>query len=392
MVLNTNVAAQGAARLLGESSQLLSKSLSRLSSGSKLVAPEDDVAGWAISMRLDAQINRTSATSTGLSNAVSFSQTQDGYLAKIGKALDRMGELAMLAQDGMKTDTDRGLYNQEFQTLRNYINDSVTKDFNGVSLFAGSPLRVTTDSDGGALQMTGVTASYFTNPATSSGPVARPTTATLGEIIPGFTTGDCRIDGPAVPGPVVPSFSASTTLGSFVSSLDTALRSDGAGYASYDTGTGVLSVTVTPTSNLQHAGVSDVLTGLGLYDISNFSGSDMTVTSTLTYTPPATSTPAPADISTASGAVSTLTTIKSALAQLATDRATVGANITRLNGTIEGLGTLKDNLSTANSRIKDVDVSAESGVFARYNILVQAGTAMLAQANAAPQSVLRLLS
>jgi flagellin len=57
----------------------------------------------------------------------------------------------------------------------------------------------------------------------------------------------------------------------------------------------------------------------------------------------------------------------------------------------EQLGVLKDNLAAANSRIKDVDVADESTRFARYNILVQAGTAMLAQANAAPQSALRLL-
>jgi flagellin len=62
-----------------------------------------------------------------------------------------------------------------------------------------------------------------------------------------------------------------------------------------------------------------------------------------------------------------------------------------LNSTNEGLAVLKDNLSAANSRIKDVDVAEESTNFARFNILVQAGTAMLAQANATPQSALRLL-
>ena len=70
----------------------------------------------------------------------------------------------------------------------------------------------------------------------------------------------------------------------------------------------------------------------------------------------------------------------------------IGANISRLNSTSEGLTVLRDNLSAANSRIKDVDVAEESTNFARYNILVQAGTAMLAQANATPQSALRLLS
>ncbi len=66
--------------------------------------------------------------------------------------------------------------------------------------------------------------------------------------------------------------------------------------------------------------------------------------------------------------------------------------MSRLNSTSESLGMLKENLSAANSRIKDVDVAEESTQFARYNILVQSGTAMLAQANATPNSVLRLLS
>ena len=98
------------------------------------------------------------------------------------------------------------------------------------------------------------------------------------------------------------------------------------------------------------------------------------------------------DVSTTGGAVTALSDVKDAIKQLATDRATVGANVARLNYTNEQLGVLKDNLSAANSRIKDVDVADESTQFARYNILVQAGTAMLAQANATPQSALRLLS
>ena len=79
------------------------------------------------------------------------------------------------------------------------------------------------------------------------------------------------------------------------------------------------------------------------------------------------------------------------ITQLATDRATIGANQASLGMYSEQLGVLKDNLSAANSRIKDVDVAQESTQYARYNILVQAGTAMLSQANSSPQAALRLL-
>ena len=133
MVINTNVSALSSSRLLSQSSGMLEKSLARLSSGSKIVSPEDDAAGLAVAMRFDAQINRTNAADSNVGNAMSFNQTRDAFLAKVGKALDRMSELSVLSQDVTKTDTDRGLYNAEFQKLGSYINDLATKDFNGVT-------------------------------------------------------------------------------------------------------------------------------------------------------------------------------------------------------------------------------------------------------------------
>ena len=267
MVINTNISAQTSARLLSQSSALLSKSLARLSSGSKIVSPEDDVAGLAVSMRLDAQINRISAATANLGNATSFSQTQDGFLKKVSDALNRMSELSILAQDATKSDSDRALYNKEFTTLASYITDLATKDFSGVTLFDGTSKNITTDSEGNTFVMAGVDL----------------------------------------------------------------------GLAVYTTATG-------------------------------------------------------SSVDTVANATTALTNIKAAINQLAGDRATVGANISRLTAYTDQLGVLKDNLSAANSRIKDVDVAEESTQFARYNILVQAGTAMLAQANATPQTALRLLT
>lgn len=267
MIINTNVSAINSSRLLSESSSMLAKSLARLSSGSRLVSPEDDAAGTAVSLRFDARINRTQAAKNNVGNAISFSQTQDGFLKKVGKALDRMSELAILAQDVTKSDSDRTLYNTEFSTLGAYITNTATKDFNGVSLFTSTALSVTTDGDSATFSMTGINL----------------------------------------------------------------------GASAYTTATG-------------------------------------------------------SGVATSGAAVTALTNVKAAITQLATDRATVGANVARLSYTDEQLGVLKENLLAANSRIKDVDVADESTQYARFNILVQAGTAMLAQANASPQSALRLLS
>ena len=96
-------------------------------------------------------------------------------------------------------------------------------------------------------------------------------------------------------------------------------------------------------------------------------------------------------IDTAAGAAAALTAVKVGINALAADRADVGANISRLTTTGEQLSVLKDNLSAASSRIKDVDIAEESTNYAKANILVQSGTAMLAQANSLPNSVLKLL-
>jgi len=268
MVINTNMSALRSASNLEESTVELAKSIQRLSSGSKLISPEDDAAGAGVSLRFGAQLNRISAAKSNLGNAISFSQTQDGFLQKVGKALDRMSELSTLAQDVTKTNSDRGLYDQEFQKLGTYVNDLATKDFNGVSLFNATTLGVTTDSDGNTVAMTALT---FTSTGTTYQTAASSNVADSG--------------------------SAATALGN----------------------------------------------------------------------------------------------VKSAIASLTSDRANVGANIAVLSSYNDQLSVLSNNLSQANSRIKDVDVAQESTNYARFNILVQSGTAMLAQANQASQSVLKLL-
>jgi flagellin len=270
MVINTNTTAQNAATLLQQSSSNLSMSLARLSSGSKITSPADDSAGLAVSMKLGAQIARVGAAQNNVNNAISFNQTQDGYLQKVNDALTRMSELTVSAQDVTKTTSDRALYQQEFGTLQTYVKDVSTKDFNGVSLFDGSTLQVTTDSDGNKFQNGGVNLNAGTTYTTAMGNTTK------------------------------------------VDSL--------------------------------------------------------------------------------TGAASALTAVKNAINTLASDRATIGANEESLGYYNAQLSSLSNNLSAAKSQITDVDVATESTQYARNNILVQSGTAMLAQANSMPQSVLRLLS
>ena len=156
MVINTNTVADKTSNNLKSSSIGLAKSLNRLSSGSKIVKPSDDAAGLAVASRLEAQIKRLDAALSNVVNAVSFTQTQDGFLKTIDAALRRMGELAMLAQDGTKSENDRALYDQEFQQLKDYVERTRAKDFNNVRLFSADTLAVTIDAAGSTFGIPGI--------------------------------------------------------------------------------------------------------------------------------------------------------------------------------------------------------------------------------------------
>jgi flagellin len=264
LTINTNTAATFAAANLNKSNTMLQKSLARLSSGSKITSPADDAGGLAVSMRLEAAIVRTEATSTVLSNATSFLQVQDGGLKNTGKVLERIAELKTLSTDVTKSAADVANYDAEFTALKAQLVSLGTSKFNGVDVFkaGGGSLTVPTSEDGS--QTMSITQTDF--PAATSA--------------------------------------------------------------------------VSGAANL---------------------------------------------------AAVTGTIIDTAITAVATARAQNGAESSRLSFSIDMLSTNQQNLEAANSRIVDTDVAAESTRLARNNILVQAGSAMLAQANSSTQSVLKLL-
>jgi flagellin len=264
VIINTNIAASLAATNLGKANSMLQKSLQRLSSGTKNSSPADDAGGLAVSMRMNAAINRSGAVNDNVANATSFLQTQDGAMQSVGKILDRMSQLKTMSNDVTKSTSDVANYNEEFTALQTEVTSLATGKFNGVSLFGGGTLSVATTEDGA-----------------------------------GATT----IDQHDVTG-------------------DTSVAA-------------VLGATSLSTANL----------------------SDIT----------------------------------SALTNVATMRAKNGAQQSTLQYASDMLTVNTNNLTSANSRIADVDVAVESTALARNNVLVQAGTSMLAQANSSAQSVLKLL-
>ena len=178
MIISSNLAAQSAANDLTKTSAALTKSLAKLSSGSRIVNAYDDAAGVAISLRFDAKIERANAARDNVANAMSFTNTQDGYLKRISKTLNRMSELAMLSLDGTKSDADRALYENEFDQLSSYISNVASKEFNGVNLFSAATVSSVIDSEGTGFDMTGVNLGSATYTAVTGSSIATTGAAT----------------------------------------------------------------------------------------------------------------------------------------------------------------------------------------------------------------------
>jgi len=267
IAINTNTSSTLAAYNLQKSSDLLQKSLARLSSGNRIASTSDDAGGVAVAMKLSAAVKRTQSTSTNVANALSLLQVQAGSMKSAAAVLDRLSELATLSGDVTKSSQDIQNYSTEYSSLVSELNTLSSDSFNGVSLFS---------SNGG-------------------------------------------------------------TLAVFISQ-------DGQ----------------------QTMGISQ-------HDLTSVYRSTVDIST----------------IDLATGA--NLSLVTAAIQDLATKMATNGAESSRVQFALDSLNVNQVNLEAALSRIQDVDVATETAKLARANILVQAGAAMLTQANASQSIALKLL-
>jgi flagellin len=150
VTINTNTSASFAASNLNRSSDLLQKSLARLSSGSRISTPSDDAGGLAVSMKLSAALKRTDAQSANVANALSFLQTAAGALKSASSVLERLSELGTLASDVTKGTADISNYSTEYSQLVLELGKISSDTFNGISLFSTdtASLQVYLSQDG----------------------------------------------------------------------------------------------------------------------------------------------------------------------------------------------------------------------------------------------------
>ena len=381
-IINTNIASLNAQRNLNTSQSSLNTSLQRLSSGLRINSAKDDAAGLAIATRFTSQINGLDQASRSANDGISLAQTAEGALGTITDNLQRIRELAVQSRNATNSATGRAALNTEAQQLKAEIDRvASTTSFNGVKLLDGSFTNQAFQV--GANVGETITVSSLVNAQSAnlgSSSVAQVTGAaasTFGAI----TAGDLQINGVNVG-----AIGADTNAANRASSVAAAINS-------YSSQTGVYATI------LSSAPTQIVLTNSGSVPatpniVVALAGTATTASTGLTAattTPTTTSGFASLDISSAAGADTAITTMDAALTAVNTARATLGAIQNRFSSVVTNLQTTSENLSASRSRIQDTDFAAETANLTKAQILQQAGTAMLAQANALPQNVLALL-
>jgi flagellin len=380
-VINTNVMSLNSQRNLTTSQSSLATSLQRLSSGLRINSAKDDAAGLAISERFSSQIRGLNQAQRNANDGISLAQTAEGALAQVTNNLQRIRELAVQSSNATNSNTDRAALQTEVTQLLAEIDRVADQtSFNGVNLlngsFTGAVFQV------GANAGETITLSAITDANIAAlGSVTQNTSAGLSvaaSSLTGFATaiaaGGVTINGVDI-GAIGSAASSAERAGQLVNAINNVSQQTNVG-ASYDSATG--QITLTSSAAITIAGTTDDATVAGY---ANQSFATLTTTTGIDTL----------SVGSYAGAQLALQSVDSALSTINSARASLGAVQNRFESVVQSLATTSENLSAARSRIQDTDFAKETANLTRAQILQQAGTAMLAQANSAPQSVLSLL-
>lgn len=388
MRIQHNIAALNANRMLGANNNAVSKNLEKLSSGYKINRAGDDAAGLAISEKMRGQIRGLDQATNNANDGISLVQTAEGALNETTSILQRMKELATQASNGTyQNQVDRENISKEVESLKSEITRiSTSTNFNKINLLDGTL---------GGYSSTVDSANPLAETGLSSISLVGGHLAATDKLDVTITTGTNAI-GVAVNGgnPTGISFTAvasgtkgdSYTLKAVVA--DTASVADQKRFAGLEitvkVGTGTIATTthsVTAGANSKGLALQigatvsdDQQVSLSVSDMST-EGLGLTAVS----------------VATQDDAKLAIKTIADAIDKVSGTRADLGALQNRLEHTVNNLGTTSENLTSAESRIRDVDMAKEMMEMTKNNVLAQAAQSMLAQANTQPQNVLKLL-
>jgi len=379
--INTNVASLNAQRNLMTSQSSLQMSIQRLSSGLRVNSAKDDAAGLAIADRMNSQIRGLNVASRNASDGISLAQTAEGALGKVGDMLQRMRDLAVQSSNATNTQSDRNSLDAEVTQLKAEINRVATQtSFNGVRLLDGSFSGANFQVGANAGQTISVASITNAQTASLGGTVNVATVSASASGLSGFATGIVAggvvINGVDI-GAVSASGSALERAGQLVNSINLVSGQTNVG-ASYDAATGQITMR-SSTGGITMTGSVDDATVAGF---TNTTGTAVAAATTgITGL----------NVQSYANSQLALTQIDAALTQVNSVRGNLGAIQGRFENAIDSINVTAENITTARGRIVDADFAKESANLARAQVLQQAGTAMVAQANALPNGVLQLL-
>jgi flagellin len=376
-VISTNVSSLNAQRNLTTSQGSLATSLQRLSSGLRINSAKDDAAGLAISERMTTQIRGLNQATRNANDGISLAQVAEGALAGIGNALQRIRELAVQSANATNSASDRAALDVEAQQLSAEVQRIASStDFNGVNLLDGSFTNQQFQVGANANETISVSAITNANVAnlgsSTSAAVTGIAAVTLTAAVTGITIDGSNGNGAIAIGSFGGAGDSATQRAAALRDAVNAVADQTGVYATNDTAT---TVTLTGGGSIIIAGAAVATSGL---TAATTAAATTTGFNTL-------------DLSNVAGANIAIGTMDAALTEVNTVRANLGALQSRFESVVANLSINSENLNAARSRIRDADFAAETANLTRSQILQQAGTAMLAQANSAPQNVLSLL-
>ena len=399
LVLNTNLNSLNAQNNLAESGMKLSSALQQLSSGLRINTAADNAAGYAIVQGMTSQINGLNQASRNAADAVSLTQTASGSLSEIVSDLQTMRDLAVQSLNATNSSQDRINLDQQFQQLKADIsNVAQNASFNGVNLldgsFQGATFQIGANA-GNTISVGSVADTRASNLgklySDAGGTLAASTVWAAGDKYTinytdasgnKFNSSELTMTG-----------NAATDLKTVAAAFNQLSGSDGGLIATVNAGgTGVVlssttSQTVAGTFGYSANANNSTATGVGATAVTDFGVSAATGNTVTT-----------AGNFLDSGAVTSvdssnlvLAQIDSALQQVAASGAQLGAYQNRFQAAISGINTTATNLSAARSEIQDTNFAQATSDLSKAQILQQAGTSMVAQANTVPQNVMTLL-
>ena len=396
--INTNVMSMNAQRNLMSSQGSLATSMQRLSSGLRVNSAKDDAAGLAIAERMNAQVKGLSVAARNANDGISLAQTAEGALGKVGDMLQRMRELAVQSANATNSSDDRDALQAEVKQLSDEI-DRVSQQtsFNGKKVLDGSFTAASFQV--GANAGDNITIGSLANTTADNLSTVAFGEATVAALDPADITGfDAEIDagdltitvgtGTAVDlGAIAAASSETERLGQVVEAINRKTGETGVSAYLVDNNDGTFDVEFL-SSKLDAAGDPETVAFAGFTAATTGVADDGTgiVAATADLTGISS-----IDVTTEKGAYIAMKKIDDALDQVNGARATLGAVQSRFESAVANIQIGVENLSASRGRIMDADFAKETANLSRAQILQQAGTAMVAQANQVPQGVLSLL-